>query len=107
MWRRFRASILSQHSMDDIPQPEVVIFTEALQRPLAGRAAFLDDACAGDVALRSRVEALLRVHEKAGDFLAKPPQGLGVDSGRGVVLGEKAGDRIGRYKLLQQIGEGG
>ncbi len=35
------------------------------------RAAFLDDACRGDAALRQQVEALLSAHARAGDFLEK------------------------------------
>src|SRR5262249_42278463 len=35
-------------------------------------AAFLEAACAGDAALRQRIEALLRCHASAGDFLAMP-----------------------------------
>ncbi|MEX0741245.1 MAG: serine/threonine-protein kinase, partial [Phycisphaeraceae bacterium] len=61
--------------------------------------------------MRHRVEALLRAAENAGDFLEEPPTGLSgeVDSTRfvTVIISEKPGDRIGRYKLLQQIGEGG
>src|SRR5215470_3926877 len=38
----------------------------------AERLAYLDEACAGDTALRGRVEALLESHEQAGDFLGKP-----------------------------------
>jgi hypothetical protein len=35
------------------------------------RSAFLDTACAGDDALRQRVEALLKSHLEAGSFLGK------------------------------------
>jgi WD40 repeat protein len=38
----------------------------------AGRAAYLDRACAGDAELRRRVELLLRAHGQAGDFLERP-----------------------------------
>jgi serine/threonine protein kinase len=44
----------------------------------------------------------------SNDFLKRPSQG--VTAGETVLgrpLTEKAGDRIGRYKLLEQIGEGG
>jgi len=48
-------------------------FTEALDRETPeDRAAYLDAACAGDPALRGRVETLLRSHEAAGEF---PPGG--------------------------------
>ena len=36
-------------------------------------AAFLDQACAGDAALRARVEELLRAHDSAASFLEAPP----------------------------------
>jgi len=82
------------------------IFDAAIELPPEQRAAYLDDACSGDDALRQRVEALLRAHESAESFMEKPA----VDSGRetsAVKPSEQTGDRIGRYKLLQQIGEGG
>ncbi len=65
------------------------------------RRAFVDRACAGNPALRREVEELLAVHETAGGFLADPKR----DESAALTL--KEGDRIGRYKLLQKIGEGG
>ncbi len=48
----------------------MTIFAEALDRTdPAARAAYLDDACAGNAALRQRVEALLAAHDGAGRFL--------------------------------------
>src|SRR5262245_7690283 len=53
---------------------ERTIFMEALEKETpAQRSDYLDAACAGDAALRQRVEALPRSHEQAGDFLGKPP----------------------------------
>jgi len=75
------------------------IFNQVLGIPDAtARRACLDRACAGDAALRQEVESLLQAHEQADGFMrvTVPP-----------LLTEKAGDRIGRYKLLEQIGEGG
>jgi serine/threonine protein kinase/tetratricopeptide (TPR) repeat protein len=90
------------------PQRELVLFTEAMPLSPAGRAAYLDRACAGDAALRRKVEGLLHVHDQAGDFLeGRPPEVAGEAAVTDVPAGKKAGDRIGRYKLLQQIGEGG
>ena len=89
---------------------EQSVFAEALlcDSPET-RATYLDAACGTDAALRRRVEALLSAAEKAGDFLEEPPTGLGPN--KTLVISfpptEKAGDKIGRYKLLQQIGEGG
>jgi len=86
---------------------EKELFNEALNlRSLEARRAFLKDACGPADDLREKIEALLKVFESAEGFI--PTQG---DSVRGpdlpgVVL-EQAGDRIGRYKLLQKVGEGG
>jgi hypothetical protein len=56
---------------------EQAVFAEALQRDTpAARTAYLDAACGTDIALRQRVEALLRASESAGDFLEEPPTGL-------------------------------
>jgi serine/threonine protein kinase/Tfp pilus assembly protein PilF len=89
---------------------EQVLFAEALQLPTPeARAAYLEGACGTDTPLRRRVEVLLRAAENAGDFLEQPPGGLTVADQGTIILQckEKPGDRIGRYKLLQQIGEGG
>src|SRR5262249_37431138 len=51
---------------------EETLFAAALEKPTpAERAAFLDEACAGDAALRRRVEALLASHEHL-EFLKTP-----------------------------------
>jgi len=95
--------------MSDAPHLEAAILSAALELSPPERAAYLDQACAGDAALRQQVEALLRAHEQAEDFLKGPPAGFAL---KGTVLleilpTEKTGDKIGRYKLLQPIGEGG
>ena len=81
------------------------LFHQARSRPEDRRADFLDGACGNDLALRTKVEALLKADAEAGSFLASGSRGAGVASE--VVPHEQAGARIGRYKLLQQIGEGG
>src|SRR6266446_669184 len=91
--------------MNDRPAQDVEVFSAVIELAVAERAAYLDKACLGDSELRKRVEALLREHEELGDFLEKPPS-KGVTPGAGT-LGAKPGDRIGRYKLLTQLGEGG
>ena len=94
------------------PDPsEQAIFAEALQRESPGaRAAYLESACGADTALRRGVEALLWAAESAGDFLEIPPSllsGDAVPTPLGSEPSERPGDRIGRYKLLEKIGEGG
>ncbi|HEX3451154.1 MAG TPA: hypothetical protein VHS97_23065 [Isosphaeraceae bacterium] len=53
---------------------ELFLATLELPDPRA-RALYLDKACAGDSALRARVEALLKSHDEAGSFLNKPAMG--------------------------------
>jgi len=92
--------------MTDSAGKEEDIFADALALPPGERGRFLERACRGDDALRLRIEALLRAHDSAGGFMAPPPA-----DGRGAptALGpdDQAGSRVGRYKLLQQLGEGG
>jgi serine/threonine protein kinase len=86
---------------------DMEMFTEAVQLPLEERAAFLDRACAGDEDLRHNIEALLRSNDRVGAFLEQPAAAA-IGEGRAKAsAGEKPGDRVGHYKLLQQIGEGG
>src|SRR5580693_468460 len=96
--------------MIDPPDREVAVFSAARRLPPNERAAYLDGACAGDAALRQRVEELLRASEEAGEFLQNPAANApGPARTIRVTLPpvEKLGDRVGRYKILQQIGEGG
>ena len=92
--------------MSDVPAQDVDLFAAAIELPVAERAAYLDRACSGDVDLRQRVEGLLKEHDDLGDFPEKRPS-KGTAQGGPRAIGEKPGDRIGHYKLLQQIGEGG
>jgi eukaryotic-like serine/threonine-protein kinase len=83
--------------MNETPSEEV-LFAEALKLPSpAARAAYLRDACGDNTALRQRVEDLLRAIGEADG-----PGGTAV-----APIIERPGDRIGRYKLLEKIGEGG
>ena len=84
------------------------IFADALEKAdAAERAAYLTQACGEDAQLRQHVEALLQAHQKAGAFLEEPaPPPPGKET---VVLPpeESQGTLIGRYKILEKIGEGG
>jgi len=81
------------------------IFLAASERTPAERAAYLDEACAGDAALRQRVEALLHAHDEPGAFLSEAPADA---SATAALIPTLVGTVIaGRYKLLEAIGEGG
>lgn len=91
--------------MEDANTPDADIFAEALQLPPAERAQYLTRACGSDEALRQRVEELLNVHGRVGDFLETP----NADSGFSIAAAVSADDqgRVGRYRLIEKIGEGG
>jgi serine/threonine protein kinase len=94
--------------MTNHPDREVAVFGAARRLPASERAAYLDEACAGDAALRQRIEELLQASDEAGNFLENPAAVPPCGTVRPTAMPtEKPGDRIGRYKLLQQIGEGG
>ena len=107
--------------MNGTKQIEDALFYAAASISDAGlRGRFLDQACAGDAALRAEVEEMVAAHLESEPFFAKgraaleqPPQVLAALLGSGEVDAEKAaidehcGTRVGRYKLLQRIGEGG
>ena len=89
------------------PPDEKEIFQAAVEiiSP-AERKAYLDGVCGDDQELRAAVEALLEADVQAGSFLEEPALGEGVTLDA-APLTEGPGTVIGRYKLLQQIGEGG
>jgi serine/threonine protein kinase/tetratricopeptide (TPR) repeat protein len=86
------------------------IFLSALEiEDEARRAAFLAEACGDDAELRRRVDKLLQAHAPARGFLDTPAQicpdePATVEDGP-VTFGPDR--RLGPYKLLTQIGEGG
>jgi len=83
------------------------IFFEALDiGELGARAAYLQCACGRDAALRRKVEELLKEHFSDDDLLAGPA----VDGDRTDLVEsplEAPSQRIGHYKLLEKIGDGG
>jgi hypothetical protein len=90
------------------------IFFEALDKNTPQeRAAFLDGACGKNPALRARVEALLADHFEEDAFMEKPAAAR-EEPLKTIKLGavvnpndEAVGQIIGRYKLLEKVGEGG
>ena len=110
------------------------IFEGALEQEPSDLQDWLDRACEGDTALRAAVEELLRIDRQAGDFLDRPPAPesdrrtdvrsdrpsgeSNVVSQTDLRLGDvRASDpsggladapqRLGPYRLLRRIGQGG
>src|SRR3989449_6342194 len=83
------------------------LFEAALKRKPVERVAFLDQACAGDEALRREVESLLESYEQAGSFMAAPAVEAAVESLLGEQVKLSPGQRMGHYQIVALIGEGG
>jgi serine/threonine protein kinase/tetratricopeptide (TPR) repeat protein len=81
------------------------IFHEVKDLPPAERSGFLRGACGTDADLRSRIETLLR--DLASPAAHPRPAPSAQNSTIAVAPREEIGQQIGRYKLLEQIGEGG
>ncbi len=94
---------------------EESLFEAALERATAAeRMAFLEEACAGNMALRRRLELLLAAHDRSVGILDKPISPPGstatnpqIDPDR-APRDERPGSVVaGRYTLLEEVGEGG
>jgi serine/threonine protein kinase/tetratricopeptide (TPR) repeat protein len=81
------------------------LFHEALARPAAERAAFLDEACAGQPELRASVESLLALHEAAGSFLDRPA--IELEQAVAPALGETDFPVVPGYHVQREIARGG
>ena len=123
--------------MTDLKQQEEALFEAAQQLTDAKqRAAFLDAACDGNAELRRRLDGLFTVQPEADSFFEKPAAaipgaqmssvaavfGVAPSGGKAAATSEDgkpntpaasgsateaSGDCIGRYKLLEKLGEGG
>lgn len=86
------------------------IFLQALEQPVEARAAFVARVTAGNPKLKESVEALI-ANDRADRFLEQGVAGLlreSMETAGTLTAGEeRIGDFVGRYKLLEKIGEGG
>ena len=92
--------------MSDSTDREKEIFNKALEMtsPQA-RNAYLQGACGHDDELRKQIEGLLRAYDSADGFI--PNKGQDGTIRIEPIHAELPATMIGRYKILQQIGEGG
>ncbi|MGH7168840.1 MAG: protein kinase domain-containing protein [Gemmataceae bacterium] len=106
--------------MNERSSAEDVFFAALEKATLTERAAYLEEACAGNEALRRRVEALLAAHLRVGQFLERP-----VVAAEGVAalaeVENPAADlsflasssepgslgRLDHYEILEVVGHGG
>jgi serine/threonine protein kinase len=86
---------------------EALLFAQALELREDEWPAFLARECGTDDALRRRLKNLLQAHRAAGPFMDEPATPGPPLSPPSDLPTEVPGTRIGRYKLLQKIGEGG
>jgi WD40 repeat protein/serine/threonine protein kinase len=90
------------------PTREQEIFESSLSLPSpAERLDFVTRACAGDSALRGRVEALLSAYALQDGGASQAPTGSVPLSSARAPAGEGVGTMVGRYRLLELLGEGG
>jgi serine/threonine protein kinase len=86
---------------------ERVVFKAALKiKSPTERVAYLKKVCGSDAELLARVEALLKAHDEAGSFLEVPAIDPNATAEESLPI-EGPGTKIGRYELLELIGEGG
>src|SRR5262245_64887649 len=99
--------------MKEQPRSEKDIFLSAIEKQTPEeRAAYVERICRDAPHLRAGLEALLAAHDHLGnipDIVSDTPI---PDTSPGGTVAEEAvpervGNYIGRYKLLQQVGEGG
>ncbi|MGB0714494.1 MAG: protein kinase domain-containing protein [Phycisphaerae bacterium] len=80
------------------------IMEYALNLTGGARESYLGDACAGDSVLLNEVRSLLRASDAAGDFLGADTTSCAKGGSSHV---HDVPKRIGAYRILQPIGEGG
>ena len=98
---------MNQSNMSSAQEREAALFAFALEKPADKRSAFLDATCEGDAALRQRLEALLAAHDAPDELSPASAVKATIKLDISDAPDEAVGQTLGRYKLMERLGEGG
>ena len=83
------------------------IYHATIARPREERASFVGQECHGDESLRKEVEAMVKSHERSGDFIESPAFAIAPE----LLIDEQTvdliGQSIGHYQIESLLGVGG
>src|SRR6476661_2137716 len=83
------------------------IYHATIARPPEERASFLGDECHGDESLRKQVEAMVKSHERSGNFIESPAFAVAPELLIDERTGDLVGQSIGHYRIESLLGVGG
>ena len=96
--------------MNDFNRSEEALFQKCIELPPDRRIAFLEESCQGDPELKDSVLNLLKSYESTDSFMDHVPDNetarVSEHLKRIAPTDESPGDHIGRYQLLELLGEG-
>jgi serine/threonine protein kinase/Tfp pilus assembly protein PilF len=83
------------------------IYHATVARPLEERASFLGEECHGDESLRKQVEAMVKAHDRSGNFIESPAFAVAPELLIEKPTGDLIGRLIGHYRVESLLGVGG
>jgi serine/threonine protein kinase/Tfp pilus assembly protein PilF len=83
------------------------IYHATIARPPEERGSFVGQECRGDESLRKQVEAMVKSHERSGDFIETPAFAIAPEFLIEVQTVDLIGQSIGHYQIESLLGVGG